>query len=98
MFALDEEFQEAHPGCLCSSQPVLTGEGDINDTGDDWLAERISKGDLRNIPPTARDDVLNGRLELRDFLTREPDTGYGATYRQTSIRGARARAAREGRL
>ncbi|HXH59674.1 phage minor head protein, partial [Iamia sp.] len=97
VFSLADGFQEAHHGCRCESVPEVTGQSDINDTGDDWLAEQIAAGDLRNIPPTARDDVVNGRLELRDFLLREPDQGFGSSYREAPLWMARARAAREGR-
>ena len=97
IFPLDTEDNEQHVGCRCRLVSVATGEGDINDSGQDWLASRIATGDLRNVPVTARDDVVNGRLELRDFLTRDPDRGFGATYRETSVRDARTRAAREGR-
>lgn len=97
VFSLDDEFQESHIGCRCESTPERTGHSDSNDTGDDWLASRIADGDLRNIPASARDDLVNGRLELRDFVTRGTDTKYGRDYREASVRTARERAAREGR-
>lgn len=98
IFPLDETFQAAHVGCECESAPEVTGQSPYDATGEDWLAAKISRGELENVPPTVRDDVLNGRVELRDFLTRVEDERYGNQYRQSTVTEARRRAAVEGRL
>ncbi|HXH79533.1 hypothetical protein [Nocardioides sp.] len=97
VMSLDDEFAPMHLGCGCRASLTLTGETPFDDTGDDWLAGRIAAGDLRNIPPKARDDLVNGRLELRDFITRGTDTRYGRDYHEASVRDARARAVADGR-
>lgn len=97
VFPLDDEFAPMHIGCGCSARLTVTGQTALDDTGDDWLAGRIAAGDLRNIPPTARDDLVNGRLELRDFITRGTDTKYGRDYHEASVRDARAKAVADGR-
>lgn len=93
IFPLSTSFMGNHPNCRCSPSPYRRGGPSENlETGEQWFMAQPERTQRRMLPVGAWDPFQDGTLTLADFVQRDNDLVWGATYREASLETALGRA------
>lgn len=86
-------LMETHNGCRCSMVPLVKGVARPEiESGEAWFDAQSEDAQRKVIGIAGQNAYAHGRVALDDFVKRDEDERWGASYRQSSLTDALASA------